>query len=86
MAEEVDLRHIVAIALHDAECSDHHCTPTVMGRFFAEADALLAAHDAQVKAEAWDEGYQACRTRPSIDGFRINRTNPYRAAETEATR
>lgn len=132
MAE--DLRHIVAIALHDAECSDHHCTPTVMGTFFAEADALLAAHDAQVratadtviravldalgvgydrdpvlaakeakgvadkfgewldnhdaqvKAEAWDEGAEMGHRLYAESIYTIRARNPYRAAETEATR
>jgi hypothetical protein len=27
-------------------------------------------------ADAWDEGYGACRTRPSIDGYLINRHQP----------
>ena len=30
-----------------------------------------------IAAQAWEEGYQACRNRPSIDGYLINRTNPY---------
>ena len=30
-----------------------------------------------IAAKAWDEGYQACRNRPRVDGYLINRTNPY---------
>ena len=30
-----------------------------------------------IAAKAWDEGYQACRNRPRVDGYLINRSNPY---------
>lgn len=32
----------------------------------------------EAREAAWDEGYSACRTRPRIDGYFINRINPYR--------
>lgn len=61
-------------------------------------DAELAAHDAQVKAKAWDEARKRVQeAHPSCTdecGMCIARdeilddlsANPYRAAETEATR
>lgn len=49
----------------------------------------LAAHDTQVKAEAWDEGVEA-RAADTIIRRNVSETkarNPYRrAAETKATR
>ena len=54
--------YLVAITLDEAE---------ELARYIIEAVAPLIA------AKAWDEGYQACRNRPSIDGYRINRVNPY---------
>ena len=30
-----------------------------------------------IAAKAWEEGYQACRNRPRVDGYLINRANPY---------
>ena len=32
-----------------------------------------------IAAQAWEEGYQACRNRPRVDGYLINRANPYQA-------
>ena len=32
---------------------------------------------AVIAAQAWEEGYAACRNRPRVDGYFINRTNPY---------
>lgn len=39
----------------------------------------------EAQADAWDEGYSACRTRPRIDGYLINRTNPYRGASDDGS-
>ena len=38
--------------------------------------ALEAAAPA-IAAKAWEEGYQAFRNRPRVDGYLINRANPY---------
>jgi hypothetical protein len=55
------------------------------GLFGAEFDRWLTAHDAEVKAEAWDEGYKTCDqvwvqtadiTTP--DEYRTDPRNPYR--------
>lgn len=35
-------REALAIALHDSVCPDRRCEPTVMGQYFAQADAVLA--------------------------------------------
>ena len=40
------------------------------------ADMLTAAAPL-IAAKAWEEGYQACRNRPRVDGYLINRANPY---------
>ena len=39
--------------------------------------AILEAAAPLIAAAAWEEGYQACRNRPRVDGYLINRTNPY---------
>lgn len=55
----------------------------------AEFDRWLAAHDAQVKAAAWDEGYRSGEGNAAASfraGARIVTDNPHRAAETEAGR
>ncbi|MDA8439575.1 MAG: hypothetical protein M0Z51_12080 [Propionibacterium sp.] len=46
----------------------------------------MAAHDAQVKAEAWDEGAEMGHRLYAESIYTIRARNPYRAAETEATR
>ena len=51
-----------------------------------EAVELPAAHDAQVKAEAWDEGAEMGHRLYAESIYTIRARNPYRAAETEATR
>ena len=38
---------------------------------------ILEAVAPLIAAAAWEEGYQACRTRPRIDGYLINRSNPH---------
>ena len=38
---------------------------------------ILEAVAPAIAAKAWEEGYQACRNRPRVDGYLINRTNPY---------
>jgi hypothetical protein len=48
----------------------------------AEFDALLAEHDRQVKANAWDEGRESVARdflNPVVDGMRKTSVNPYRA-------
>ena len=39
--------------------------------------AALEAAAPLIAAKAWEEGYQACRNRPRVDGYLINRANPY---------
>lgn len=39
--------------------------------------AALEAVAPLIAAKAWEEGYQACRNRPRVDGYLINRANPY---------
>lgn len=51
-----------------------------------EFDRWLAAHDAEVKAEAWDEGWnsgtsRAMRRMSDEPTLPLKPTNPYRAAE-----
>lgn len=46
------------------------CTEQIAHAILEEVAPLIAA-------KAWEEGYQACRNRPRIDGYLINRTNPY---------
>ena len=38
---------------------------------------MLTAAAPLIAAKAWEEGYQACRNRPRVDGYLINRANPY---------
>lgn len=38
---------------------------------------ILEAAAPLIAAKAWEEGYQACRNRPRVDGYLINRANPY---------
>ena len=47
------------------------------GEARADARAALEAAAPAIAAKAWDEGYQACRNRPRVDGYLINRANPY---------
>ena len=42
-----------------------------------QARAALEAAAPLIAAKAWNEGYQACRNRPRVDGYLINRSNPY---------
>jgi hypothetical protein len=35
------LRARVAVALHDADCGDRHCEPTVMGEYYRLADIAI---------------------------------------------
>lgn len=51
-----------------------------------EIRQVVEAAAPHIAAAAWEEGYQACRNRPRVDGFLINRANPYqtRAAELES--
>ena len=49
----------------------------------ASDEARADARAALIAAKAWDEGYQACRNRPRVDGYLINRSNPY---QTRAVR
>ena len=39
--------------------------------------AALTPRIPLIAAKAWEEGYQACRNRPRIDGYLVNRANPY---------
>ena len=48
------------------EETQQHCARDIL-----EAAAPLIA------AKAWEEGYAACRNRPRVDGYFINRTNPH---------
>lgn len=43
----------------------------------AEMRAALEAVAPLIAAKAWEEGYQTCRNRPRVDGYLINRANPY---------
>ena len=43
----------------------------------SQARAALEAVAPLIAAKAWEEGYQACRNRPRVDGYLINRANPY---------
>lgn len=36
------LRERIAVVLHDSQCPDRRCEPTVMGAYYAQADAVLA--------------------------------------------
>lgn len=49
-------------------------------RYYAEFDRWLAAHDRQVRAEAWDEGYSTGLDYMSqwLDGDEDEPENPYR--------
>ena len=65
-------------ALHEESCPrslrgavEDCCDWTPWARVALEAAAPLIA------AKAWEEGYQACRNRPRVDGYLINRANPY---------
>ena len=51
-----------------------------VARLTLEAVAPLIA------AKAWEEGYQACRNRPRVDGYLINRANPYQTRADEIAR
>lgn len=51
-------------------------------RLRAEFDRWLAQHDAEVKAEAWDEGAQAARNEDFLADDFVETPNPYRAEET----
>ena len=51
---------------YDVDWYDQH-----VARLTLEAVAPLVA------AKAWEEGYQACRNRPRVDGYLINRANPH---------
>jgi hypothetical protein len=35
------IRHKVAIAMHDAECADRHCSGTALGAYYGMADVAL---------------------------------------------
>ena len=41
------------------------------------ARAALESAAPAIAAKAWEEGYAACRNRPRVDGYLINRANPY---------
>lgn len=43
------------------------------------ARLILEAAAPAIAAKAWEEGYQSCRNRPRVDGYLINRANPYQA-------
>ena len=49
------------------------------GYWLNAARAALEAAAPIIAAQAWEEGYQACRNRPRVDGYLINRANPYQA-------
>lgn len=42
-----------------------------------DARIALEAGAPDIAAKAWEEGYQACLNRPRVDGYLINRANPY---------
>ena len=44
---------------------------------FEEEDVDWKAAAPAIAAKAWEEGYAACRNRPRVDGYLINRANPY---------
>ena len=45
--------------------------------YLVHAKHVLAATAPLIAAQAWEEGYAACRNRPRVDGYFINRTNPH---------
>ena len=42
-----------------------------------DARIALEADAPAIAAKAWEEGYQACLNSPRVDGYPINRANPY---------
>ena len=46
----------------------------------AEMRAALESVAPLIAAKAWEEGYQTCRNRPRVDGYLINRANPYQTS------
>ena len=48
------------------------------------ARAALEAFAPLIAAKAWEEGYQACQNRPRVDGYLINRANPYQTRAARA--
>ena len=51
--------------------------PVLSAMFRDYAVSALEAAAPIIAAKAWEEGYAACRNRPRVDGYLINRTNPY---------
>ena len=51
--------------------------PTTSPGFRESMRSALEAAAPLIAAKAWEEGYQACRNRPRIDGYLVNRANPY---------
>ena len=55
--------------------------PILTAMFRDYALSALEAVAPLVAAKAWEEGYQACRNRPRVDGYLINRANPYQSSD-----
>ena len=64
--------------IKDAACFPK---PTRLGEPYpidpSDYDRWLAAHDAQIRAEAWDEGFTEGRDL-AVSGQPMTRNNPYR--------
>ena len=65
---------------HDGSCCpafDHNVGDERTHRVRAAIEAAAPL----IAAAAWEEGYQACRNRPRVDGYLINRANPYQTPD-----
>lgn len=62
---------------HSWRCFDKVRYPEPCDCTAQAARSALEAAAPLIAAEAWEEGYQACRNRPRVDGYLINRANPH---------
>lgn len=67
-----ELRCLCVMAGESCRCYRHEGDADHM-----QTRAALEAAAPAIAAKAWEEGYQACRNRPRVDGYLINRANPY---------
>ena len=82
------MSELVTDAMVEAALEGSYAPPKEPGYTFLNRDtyrdlwshhmrAALEAAAPAIAAKAWEEGYQACRNRPRVDGYLINRANPY---------
>ena len=64
-------------ATYDAEADWDSIDDRTRDAWREGARAALEALAPLIAAKAWEEGYAACRNRPRVDGYLINRANPY---------